>query len=112
MLIRIDKDIVGESTGFDITDFYSRLFLDFPPCTGLYSFTKFKVPARKLPRIFTVGTDSLPQQQPVAIPDHDPNTDMRSSVHRTLKIYIMGTQRLLDQALEVARTQFLPAFFA
>jgi len=61
MLIRIDKDIVGESTGFDITDFYSCFFLDFPPRTGLYSFTKFKVSTRKLPRIFTVGTDSLPQ---------------------------------------------------
>jgi len=87
MLICIDKDIIGETTGYDITDFYSRLFLDFPPCTGLDSFTKFKMPAGKLPRIFTVGTDSLPQQQPVTIPDHDPYTDMRSPVHRTIKIY-------------------------
>jgi hypothetical protein len=86
MLICIDKDVIGESTGYDITDFYSRLFLDFPPCTGLDGFTEFKMPAGKLPRIFTVGTDSLPQQQPVAIPDHDPYADMRSPVHWTIKI--------------------------
>ena len=28
MLIRIDKDIVGESSGYDITDFYSRQIQD------------------------------------------------------------------------------------
>jgi hypothetical protein len=94
VFIRIYKDIIGEATGHDIPDSYSRLFCDFPPCTGFYRFTKLQMPARKLPRIFTVGTDSLSQQQPVTVPDHDPHTDMRPSVHWTIKI--MNSRSLIE----------------
>jgi hypothetical protein len=90
MPVRIEKDIVGVSTGYDVTDLYSRFFLDFPPGTGFYSFTKLEMPAGKLPRIFTVGADSLAQQQPVAIPDHDSYADMRSSVHRTFQVTLFN----------------------
>jgi hypothetical protein len=81
VFIRIDKHIIGESTRNNIAYRYTRLFQDFPPRTVLDGFTEFEVPSRELPRIFTVGTDSLTKQQAVAVPDHYSNTDMRPLVH-------------------------------
>lgn len=84
MFFSIDKYIIGVSARDDITDRDAGFFFNFTPGTIHNCFTELKMPARKLPGIFTVCADSLAEQKTVAIPYQDTNTYMRSFILRTV----------------------------